>query len=141
MKKIIITALTILAAVFACSDEQQKPLELFSGEAFAFKLDNSWELNGSAYVRNFTQKENEFGYNHKISYRIDLVKPDGEEFYLLSDEVENNVKEKALDIPLEFQTELDTSFSFGKYKIIFSVKDEISGKTGNIETYFELNDY
>ncbi|MCO6474295.1 MAG: membrane lipoprotein lipid attachment site-containing protein [Melioribacteraceae bacterium] len=141
MKKIIFTFSLILLTLSACSDKQDKPLELFSAEAFAFKLDNSWELNGTTYVRNFAQEENDFGYNHKVSYKIDLVKPNGDSVYILSDEVENNIDERALDIPLEFQTELDSTYAQGKYKIIFNVKDELSGKTGTIETFFELNEY
>lgn len=141
MKKIFFIMSVIILTISACSEKQEKPLELFSAEAFAFKLDNSWELNGTTYVRNFTQEENNFGYSHKISYKIDLVKPNGDEIYILSDEVENNVDERALDIPLEFQTELDSTYKFGKYIIIFNVKDELSGKTGTIETCFELNKY
>ncbi len=141
MKKIFFIISAILLTISACSEKQEKPLELFSAEAFAFKLDNNWELNGTTYVRNFTQEENNFGYSHKISYKIDLVKPNGDEIYILSDEVENNIDERALDIPLEFQTELDSTYKLGKYKIIFNVKDELSGKTGTIETFFELNEY
>ena len=56
MKKLIFifAALTI----FSCSKEQEK-LEIFSEEAFAFYLEESWELNASARIKGFTQLESE----------------------------------------------------------------------------------
>jgi hypothetical protein len=56
MKQLILIFITLM--LFSCSKEQEK-LELFSEEAFAFYLEESWELNASARVKGFTQLEDD----------------------------------------------------------------------------------
>ena len=137
MKKLIFifAALTI----FSCSKEQEK-LEIFSEEAFAFYLEENWELNASARIKGFTQQEDEQdNYIAKLSYSINIITPAADTLtnidYGLIDELS---EEEMVDLVLETQIEIDTSFAVGKYKIVFIVDDNFSPRTVTSEKEFGL---
>jgi len=135
MKKFFPFLLSIL--LLSCSE--QPPLELFSPEAFAYKLDNSWELNASINIKGFVQKEENNIYNTSLWYKIDLVTPEKDtlrEFDTGSIISEN--KEELLDLPIEVQAEIDSNFSPGNYFLLFYVKDENSGRDTNAVKSFML---
>ncbi len=137
MKKLIyiFAALTI----FSCTKEQEK-LEIFSEEAFAFYLEESWELNASARIKGFTQQEDdEDFYNAKLSYSINLITPAADTLinvdYGLIDE---RNPEEMIDVELDTQIEIDTAFAVGKYKLVFIVDDNLSQRTASSQKEFEL---
>ena len=137
MKKLIFifSALTI----FSCSKEQEK-LEIFSEEAFAFYLEECWELNASARIKGFTQQEDEQeNYIAKLSYSINIITPAADTLtnidYGLIDELS---EEEMVDLVLETQIEIDTTFAVGKYKIVFIVDDNLSQRTVTSEKEFGL---
>jgi hypothetical protein len=137
MKKLIFifAALTI----FSCSKEQEK-LEIFSEEAFAFYLEENWELNASARIKGFTQQEDEQdNYIAKLSYSINIITPAADTLtnidYGLIDELS---EEEMVDLVLETQIEIDTTFAVGKYKIVFIVDDNLSQRTVTSEKEFGL---
>ena len=137
MKKLIL--IIIALSFFSCSKEQEK-LELFSEEAFAFYLEESWELNASARVKGFTQVEDDNdNYNAKLYYSINLITPAAD---TLSDVdyglIDESREEEMMDLPLETQIEIDSSFAVGKYKIVFIVDDNLSPRTVTSEKEFEL---
>ena len=129
-----------LLALISCSKEQEK-LELFSEEAFAYYLEDSWELNATARVKGFTQLEDDDdNYSAKLSYSIDLITPSADTLsdvdYGLVDELKD---EEMIDLEIETQIEIDSSFSVGKYKIVFHVEDNLSQRSVSSEKEFSLS--
>jgi hypothetical protein len=138
MRFSIIILISILL-IEACSEEEEN-LKLFSPEAFAYSLENGWELNASVYVKGFIQTENEDVYSAKLSYSANMVLPSGKMLedvdYGIVDETSN---EEMIDLSIEIQIELDSSFAIGQYKIIFKVTDDLSQREASIEKPFELS--
>jgi len=138
MKKVVFVLLGVFILFSACSKEEKK-LELFSPEAFCYSLDPGWELNATVNVKNFKQEEKDNSYSAKISFTTDLTLPDKTiKKNLFSDKVEKSNNEVILDIPLECQLELDSTYSVGDYQITFNVKDELTGNTTSITKAFKV---
>ena len=55
LKHFVLTILFI--NLFACNNKPEPNLELFSPEAFAFDIGESWEVNASVYAKGFGQIE------------------------------------------------------------------------------------
>lgn len=138
MKKIVL----LFAAVFiiaSCSKKEEK-FELFSAEAFAYSLDESWELNASCRVKGFIQNENNDKFSAKLSYTADLLTPDGKLLGGIDEGlIDKSSDEKIIDLEIEIQVQLDNFYLPGKYKIIINVTDDLSQKTLKIEKEFELS--
>ncbi|MCF8243227.1 MAG: hypothetical protein K9J16_17760 [Melioribacteraceae bacterium] len=141
MKKIFAVLLTFVFLIAACSQEEKK-LELFSPEAFAFQLDSGWELNGSVQIKGFAQKEEDDNYTAKLSYYSNLITPAGDTLnevdYGMIDEYR---EEEMMDVSLDIQIELDSSFSAGSYKLIYFVSDDISNQQAMAEAQFTLDEF
>lgn len=120
--------LFIMSVIFySCSVEEPAKIETFSTEAFAYDLGNSWEVNATTRVKGFSQKEDENFFAATIAYDIDLVTPSGDTIKALISKVEDKKdSERIMDIPLEAQFELDSTYAEGEYKIIFNIKDVFS---------------
>ncbi len=71
-KYIIATLISIL--LFACSGREIK-LELFSSDAYAFFLGDSWELNSSVRIKGFFINE-EKKPDVRLTYIVNLIQPD-----------------------------------------------------------------
>lgn len=124
---------------FISCSEEEKQLELFSPEAFAFSLDTNWEVNASVQVRGFSQKENDGLFELKLSYQLDLELPNGEVVAKVDiDKLNENNSENILDLGIDSQIELDSNFTAGKYKLTFIVEDNFSHQTAVISTEFDL---
>ena len=131
MKKLIIISILFLS-LFACSDPEPN-LQLFNAEAFAYDIGDSWEVNATVNAKGFLQKELEDTYQLKLSYSVDLVTPESDSLIsIYSDSIEEMSDEELIDIPLEAQIEIDSTFSSGNYKLIFNVTDELSGQQKNL---------
>ena len=128
----------IFFSIIACSKKEEK-LELFSAESFAYSMDNGWELNATVRVKGFEQKEDNNKFSTKLSYYANLQTLKGKLVNKISsgiiDKTEN---EKFSEIPIESQVKLDSTYKTGNYKIIFYVKDELTGEEVSIGSIFEL---
>ncbi len=134
----IIILLTLFT--FSCSKKEEIKFEAFSPEAFAFDIGENWEVNATVNVRGFKKIKSGDDNSVSLRYEIDLVHPAGDSTKkIFSDSRE--VKEKEIDdVQLEAQFELDVSSAQGKYKLIFNIKDNNSGKSTSSEVEFELKD-
>jgi hypothetical protein len=137
MKKLIIISFLIFS-LFACS-EPEPNLELFNGEAFAYDIGDSWEVNATVNAKGFLQKELEDTYQFKLSYSVDLVTPESDSLIsIYSDSIFEISDEELIDIPLEAQIEIDSTFTEGKYSLVFNVKDEFSNQFKSVKINFNL---
>ena len=141
MKKIL--SLFVLSSLLltSCSKEETK-LEAFNPEAFAYDLGNTWEVNATINVKGFEQREGSGDtFEASISYSADIKTPDGKTVQnLYSDKINVSAQEEILDIPLEVQFDLDSTYSFGKYTIIFNITDVYSQNSITASAEFDLTD-
>lgn len=137
MKKTAFT-LALLLLICACQKENEK-FELFSPVAFAYSLDNSWELNASCQAKGFVRKEYAGRMGAQVSFVIDLKTPDGTiKKDVQHGRVDQLAEDDVLDLAINTQINLDSTYKAGKYVLIFNAKDDFSGSTAKIEKQFEL---
>lgn len=137
MKKLIIISFLILG-LFGCS-EPEPNLQLFNAEAFAYDTGDSWEVNATVYAKGFLQKEIKDSYRLKLSYSVDLVTPESDSLTsIFNDIIEEINDEELIDIPLEAQIEIDSTFSVGIYSLFFYVKDEFSNQNKSVKVNFNI---
>lgn len=138
MKEVIIIFLTTFI-FYSCSKEEPVKIETFSTEAFAYDLGGSWEVNATTRVKGFNQKEEGNNYSATIAYDVNLLTPTGDTIKALISRVEDKTdNERIMDIPLEAQFELDSTYTTGEYTIIFNIKDVLSGSTAASLATFKL---
>ena len=138
MKTLFLFLLFSLIFMVACSEEE-KQLEITNTEAFAYSLDEGWELNSSVNVSGFQQNEEEGQYSAKLSYSFHLVTPESDTLYEADyGYIDKHEKEKMMDIQIDSQMEIDSSFSTGEYQIVFEITDDYSMKTISAVNKFEL---
>ncbi len=138
-KIFLYTSLIIL--FWACSGEPEPNLELFSPEAFAYDVGDSWEVNASINVKGFAIDENESKPEIKLYYKINLITPQNDTIKSIFNKdviIDVDDKENRDDVPLEAQIELDSSFTEGQYELMFYVSDEISKQSKTVTTPFLL---
>jgi len=137
MKKLII--LVLLFSLIACNSKPKPNLQLFSPEAFAFNIGDAWEVNASVNAKGFEQKENNNNFDIKLLFTVDLITPEKDTLRkIFSDSLASNQKNEFIDVPIEAQIELDTTFSIGNYKLIFEVLDKYSKQKKSAEVNFNL---
>lgn len=138
MKKIFLV-LVALIFLISCS-KKAAPFETFSEEAFAYDLGNSWEVNSQVRIKGFTQLEKDGIYTASIKFTVDLIKPDGEKVTgVFEDEKSETKNEVIMDLPLEAQFELDSTYLAGNYTLIFNVQDNNSDNRASKEIKFDLS--
>jgi hypothetical protein len=138
MQKLLTSVFLVLMLV-SCSKEESK-LELYNPEAFAYLIDNGWELNASTRVKGFLQNESDGTYSAKLSYVVDLITAEGDTLNEAdSGLIDKTAGEKMNDLGIEVQMEIDSSFAEGKYKILFHVYDDYSESQANISKEFKLS--
>lgn len=137
MKNILIV-FTTAVLFFSCGKEEAK-FEAFSAEAFAYDLGGSWEVNASTRVKGMAQKEDGEYFVAAISYSVDLTKPSGEVIKnVYEDKQDFSKDEEFIDIPLEVQFTLDSTYTSGSYKATFHVKDNSTGETTEVSADFKM---
>ena len=110
MKELVFVFLTTII-LYSCSKEEPVKMETFSTDAFAYDLGDSWEVNATTRVKGFNQKEEGNNYSATIAYDVDLVTPAGDTIRALISRVEDKTdNERIMDIPLEAQFELDSTY-------------------------------
>ena len=141
MKKDIILWFFILVLMNSCGADETK-LEAFNPEAFAYDLGNTWEVNAMINVKGFKQREGDGNtFEASISYSADIKTPDGETVEnVFSDEINISEREEIIDIPLDVQFEMDSTYPKGKYTIIFNITDMYSQNSITGSTEFNLSE-
>ncbi len=127
--------------LISCGKKEEK-FEAFNAEAFAYDLDNYWEVNITTRVKGVSEikdeKTNEYLY--ELSFTIDLVHPDStieKNKFSFSHSQKSN--EKLKDVGLEAQFELDSTYKEGNYKIIFNISDAHSKNSTSFEKELVLS--
>ena len=121
-----------------CSKEEIK-FEAFSPESFAFDIGDKWEVNALINVKGFVQKEVNESFSASIQYNVNMITPDGKTIKNIFEDVkEVNEEEEIADIPLEVQFELDSTYTVGKYNLLFSINDNFSEKSTEVSIEFDL---
>jgi len=130
-----------LLLITSCSKEETK-LEAFNPEAFAYDLGNTWEVNAMINVKGFEQREGSGDtFEASISYSADIKIPDGKTVEnLYSDIINISAQEEIIDIPLEVQFELDSTYYLGKHTIIFNITDNYSQNSITGSAEFDLTE-
>ena len=123
-----------------CSKEEVK-LEAFNHESFAFDIGDRWEVNAPVNIKGFSQKEIEDTFYASITYSVDLILPDDKKIKNIFNNTEEVRKdEEILDIQLEVQFELDSTYTVGKYKLLFTIQDNFSEKSTEVSIEFDLTE-
>lgn len=138
MKKIRLISILIILIFISCAEEPD--IKLFNPEAFAYTLDNGWEINATVNTSGFAQieKENSDLYFTHLNYSVNLFTPEDSLFDVDHDSVIDSTDEELMDIQVETQIELDTGFTAGNYIIEFIVEDKYSTTKDTISTKFIL---
>lgn len=142
----MLLSISILFSVIvfsSCCGDKEEPtaFEAFSTEVFAYDLGDGWEINASTRVKGFVQNDAQGEYSAKISYTVDLLTPEGKTIKdITSGILDKNQNESFIDLPIEAQFELDSSFVFGNYKIILNLKDEFGNQTTTVEQAFVVGE-
>jgi hypothetical protein len=138
--KRLITFLIPILLLAACSKKEVK-FELFSAEAFAYSLDEGYELNARTMVKGFMVGEVNKKFIANLSYSVDLIMPDSTvKSNFDSGIVRKEENEEFGEIEISIQKQLDTSYKLGKYKVVFNVTDNSAKKNLKIEKDFDLTD-
>lgn len=136
MRKITVLLLLILL-ITACSGEKPQ-LVLFSPEAFAYTLEDGWEVNATVGARGFQQKEENDTYYASLSYSVDMVTPADTLIKVDKGSMDETNDEEFLDLMIEAQFELDRGFEEGEYQLIFFVEDNFSKTKDTSNVRFKL---
>ncbi|MDA3860878.1 MAG: hypothetical protein PF445_06605 [Melioribacteraceae bacterium] len=138
MKKKLLISLLVTLVFISCAEEPK--LILFSPEAFAFSLDNGWEVNASVNAKGFAQieKDNSDLYYTHLSYSVNLFTPEDSIHNADYDSIIDSTNEEVMDIQIESQLELDSGFKAGNYIIEFIVLDKYSATKDTLSTKFVL---
>ena len=142
MKKFYSTIFFTTILLLSCAKEEAK-LETFNPEAFAYDLGDSWEVNAVVNVKGFEQRKNSENNNFEasISYSADIKTPAGKIIKdIYTDKADFSSKEELLDVPIEVQFDLDSTYTEGTYRIIFNLEDNFSNGTATSSVDFNLED-
>jgi len=139
MKKVFIF-ISVYIFIWACSGKPEPNLELFSPEAFAYDVGESWEVNASINVKGFAIDENNNNPEIKLYYNINLITPHNDTIKSIFDKnvILNAEDDENQEIPLEAQIELDSSFTEGQYELMFYISDESSKQSKTVAIPFRL---
>lgn len=138
MKNIYLCGFFLFIFIFGCSRDEK--YEVFSSEAFAYKLQDGWELNTSAYVKDFIVSETNGIFSCDLTYYIDIHTPSG---LVIAKADTGVIQTKSGDefdeVPIDIQIELDNGFEMGTYKIVYFVVDKKNNQLVTDTTTFELS--
>ncbi len=128
----------VIILVAACS-KKEVPYELFSAEAFAYSLDEGYELNARTMVKGFQVTEVDKKFLAKLSYSVDLIMPDSTVVKNYEGGViKKEENEEFGEVEISIQKQIDSTYKLGKYKVVFNVTDETAKKSLSIEKDFDL---
>ncbi len=130
--KFIFYSTIIFFFIAGCSKKEEVKMAAFSPEAFAYDIGDGWEVNATVRIKGFkvTKEENSNLYKASVSYSTDLITPaDSTIKNVFEDIIHKSDSEKIVDIPLEAQFNIDSTFKPGNYKIMYHINDNNSGDT------------
>jgi hypothetical protein len=133
----IVTLCFALILLAGCSSDEVK-FQAFSAEAFAFQVDNTWEVNASFFVKGFQLTEKDEGFFPDISYSVELILADGTRKEVFTENVQLKEQEEITDKKLEADFVLDSTYSAGTYKLIFAATDNSSKQKTSVEKELTL---
>lgn len=125
MQKSVFISFGIFLILTACSSKKPQ-IVLSSPEAFAYTLDEGWEVNATVVARGFQQNEVDNTYSASLKYTVDIITPDDTIKNADQGLMEEDNDEEFLDLMLETQVELNSGFPEGEYQLIFFVEDTFS---------------
>lgn len=129
-----------MVLIGACNSEPEKNIEVINPEAYAFYLDDGWEVNADAIAKDFMQEEINDQFKSSLKYEVSLITPDGDTLYsVYKGVVDTTLAERTLRLPIESQFGLDSTHVIGKYGVLFNVEDLMTGKTSVGKAEFELS--
>jgi len=137
MKNLIFVFICLLI-ISSCSSEELK-LELFSPDAFAFSLDDGWELNATVNVRGFRQKSEDDGYRSSVSYLIHLITPSDTIYNVDFGVLEESSEEELMDLTIESQIEFNSNFDAGDYLLLVFAEDRFNTNKDTTKIPFTLS--
>lgn len=139
MKKIALFFILFLAVLSSCQKSSSRKLEAFSPEAIAMNSPDGWEVTATVRVKGFDEQVQDKTHRAKLAYSVDLVTPAGKTLNsFAADTVDEDQQEEFIDLPVEAQMALDSTFTAGRYKVIFSVKDLLSGREVKADKEFDV---
>lgn len=137
--KYLLTAFFLFLCFAGCSKKEEPKLQAYNAEAYAYDIGGAWEVNASTRVKGFKQKEQNKKYFVSLSYDIDIITPGGDTLKSLITRVEDkDSQEELTDIPLEVQFNLDSTYTPGKYVLVFHINDPETGGKASSAAGFEL---
>ena len=139
MKQLIFLSL-VMIIFYSCSKEEPSKLSTYNTEVYTLDIGGNSEIHALTRVKGFEQKEQgDNKFFATIAYDVDLITPAGDTLKAFISQVEDkDADEKMRDIGLEAQFELDTTYVNGDYKVIFKVKDVLSGSSAFSSASFKL---
>lgn len=141
MKYSFIILFVLIFLLASCSKKKEEKLKAYNSTAFAYDLgDKSWEVDASARVKGFTQKKEGDMFKASLAFEINLITPKNDTIKsLISKVVDRSEKEQMSDTGLEAQFDLDSTYSYGTYKLLWNVKDVATNDTASASTNFKLS--
>ena len=138
--KYFVVLIFITFLLNGCNKEELK-LEAFSPQSFAFDIGDRWEVNALVNVRGFVQKEADGTFSASVQYSVDMVTPNEKTIAnIFEDSKVTKQEEEITDIPLDIQFELDSSYTLGKYKLLFNIRDNFSENITVATVEFDLTE-
>jgi len=139
IKHILILMLSVIL-ITSCGKKETN-LEAFSPDAFAFDIGDTWEVNAQVNVKGFNEKEIEDTFYASITYSVDLILPDDKKIEnIFNNNEEVTKEEEIIDVQLEVQFDLDSTYTVGKYKLLFNIQDNFSEQTADAFVEFDLTE-
>jgi hypothetical protein len=131
----------VLIFITGCSKKEEVKLTAFSTEAFAYGMGDSSEVDATTRVKGFRQVQENNLYSSTLSFDIDLITPKGDTVKsIISRVVDKSSKEKLADTQLDTQFDVGPEYIKGKYKLVFNIKDALSGSVTSAITNFDLGE-
>jgi hypothetical protein len=141
MKKYYVLSLLICILFISCGKKEIPKLSTFNPVTYAFKTDGGWDVQASIQVKGFTQKKEKDTFIVKMFYTVDLLKPDGNLVKgVVKDTIDEENSEEFIDLPVNVQFELDSTYAVGKYKVIYNIKDALSDQQIKSDKDLELTE-
>ncbi len=138
--KYFIPLIFITFLLSGCNKEEVK-FEAFSPQSFAFDIGDRWEVNALVNVKGFVQKEADGTFSASVQYSVDMVTPNEKTIAnIFEDSKVTKQEEEITDIPLDIQFELDSSYTLGKYKLLFNIRDNFSENITVVTVEFDLTE-
>lgn len=138
MKNPLIGLLSLLFLLGSCEPEKLK-LELFSPDAFAFSLEDGWELNATVNVKGFKQNSVNDKYSCKVSFLIHLITPSDTMYNADWGVLEETSDEEMMDLTIESQIEFNSNFESGEYQLLLFAEDLFNANKDTVTIPFSLS--